>query len=262
VVHPNDRSRAASEWREVLKKGRSTEGELRVRRADGEFRWWFFRNVPLLDETGNIAKWYGTAVDIDDRKRAEEKLLASEQRLLDAQMELARVTRVTTLGELTATIAHEVDQPLAGLVANAEACLQWLDRDTPDLAAVRRSVEWVIEDGNRASEVISRVRALVYKTSFEKVPLDVNEVVRTIGQISMSGEGQPTAELFCGVASLVKGSQRNQAAIGITEIIRRGQRPPKSVPRTLLKIDAPATRETASAQRRPCCARRVLIAAM
>jgi PAS domain S-box-containing protein len=178
VIHPNDRSRAAAEWREVLKKGRSTEGELRVRRADGEFRWWFFRNVPLRDETGNIAKWYGTAVDIDDRKRAEEKLLASEQRLLDAQMELARVTRVTTLGELTATIAHEVNQPLAGLVANAEACLQWLDRDTPDLAAVRRSVEWVIEDGNRASEVISRVRALVNKTSFEKVPLDVNEVVR------------------------------------------------------------------------------------
>ncbi len=79
---------------------------MRVRRADGEFRWWAFHNVPLHDDTGNIAKWYGTGIDITDQKRAEEKLRASEQRLLDAQMELARVTRVTTLGELTASIAQ------------------------------------------------------------------------------------------------------------------------------------------------------------
>jgi signal transduction histidine kinase len=112
----------------------------------------------------------------------EEKLRASEQRLLDAQMELARVTGVTTLGELTASIAHEVNQPLAAVVANAEACLRWLDRATPDLAAARRSVEWVIDDCNRASEVIRRVRALANKTGIEKVPLDVNDVVReTIG---------------------------------------------------------------------------------
>jgi C4-dicarboxylate-specific signal transduction histidine kinase len=87
---------------------------------------------------------------------------------------------VTTLGEMTASIAHEVNQPLAAVVANAEACLRWLDRGTPDLDAVRRSVEWVIDDGNRASEVIGRVRALAKKTNIEKVPLDVNEVVREV----------------------------------------------------------------------------------
>jgi C4-dicarboxylate-specific signal transduction histidine kinase len=120
--------------------------------------------------------------DITDRKRAEEKLRDSERRLLDAQMELARVTRVTTLGELTASIAHEVNQPLAAVVANAEASLRWLDRGTPDLDAVRRSVEWVISDGNRAGEVIRRVRALAKKSDIEMVPLDVNDVVReTIG---------------------------------------------------------------------------------
>ena len=95
-------------------------------------------------------------------------------------MELAHVTRVTTLGELTASIAHEVNQPLAGVVANAEACLRWLDRETPDLDAARRSVEWIINDGNRASEVIRRVRALAKKTDIEKVPLDVNDVVREV----------------------------------------------------------------------------------
>jgi PAS domain S-box-containing protein len=119
-------------------------------------------------------------IDMTDRKRAEEKLRASERRLLDAQMELAHVTRVTTLGEMTASIAHEVNQPLAAVAANAEACLRWLDRATPDLDAARRSVEWVINDNNRASEVIRRVRALAKKTEIEKVPLDVNDVVKEV----------------------------------------------------------------------------------
>jgi PAS domain S-box-containing protein len=119
-------------------------------------------------------------VDMADRKRAEEKLRASEHRLLDAQMELADVARVTALGEMTASIAHEVNQPLAGVVANAEAGLRWLDRETPDLDAVRRSVEWIIEDGNRASEVIRRVRALANKAGVEKVSLDINDVIREV----------------------------------------------------------------------------------
>jgi PAS domain S-box-containing protein len=117
------------------------------------------------------------AIDMTDRKQAEEKLRASEQRLLHAQMELARVTRMTTLGELTASIAHEVNQPLAGVIANAAACLRWLDNKIPDLDAARRSVAWIIDDGNRASEVIRRVRALAKQSGIEKVPLDVSGVV-------------------------------------------------------------------------------------
>jgi C4-dicarboxylate-specific signal transduction histidine kinase len=112
-------------------------------------------------------------VDVSATRRAEEKLH-------EAQAELAHVTRVTTLGELTASIAHEVNQPLAAVVANAEACLRWLDRDIPDLAAARRSAEWVINDGIRASEVVRRVRALAHKADIEKVPLDVNDIVGEI----------------------------------------------------------------------------------
>ena len=96
-------------------------------------------------------------LDLTERKHVEGALR-------DAQANLAHVVRVTTLGELTASIAHEVNQPLAAVVANAEACLRWLDRGTPDLDAARRSVEWIIDDGNRASEVIRRVRALANKT--------------------------------------------------------------------------------------------------
>jgi C4-dicarboxylate-specific signal transduction histidine kinase len=119
-------------------------------------------------------------LDLTERKRAEENLRESERRFREAQMALAHVNRVTTMGQLAASIAHEVNQPLAGVVANAEACLRWLDRGTPDLDAARRSVEWIIGDGNRAGEVIQRIRALANKTDIEKVPLDVNDVVKEV----------------------------------------------------------------------------------
>jgi PAS domain S-box-containing protein len=117
-------------------------------------------------------------INMTDRKQAEDKLRASEQRLLDAQMELARVTRVTTLGELTASIAHEVNQPLAAVANAAAACQRWLDRGAPNLDEVRSAVQWITRENNRASEVIQRVWALTKKSDIEMVPLDVNDVVR------------------------------------------------------------------------------------
>src|SRR5882757_8078506 len=119
-------------------------------------------------------------IDMTDRKRAEEKLRTSERRLLDAQMELARATRVTTLGELTASIAHEVNQPLGAVVNAAAACRRWLDGGTPNLEEARCAVDWIVNEGNRASEVIRRVRALANKTDIEKVPLDINDVIKDI----------------------------------------------------------------------------------
>src|SRR5260221_13313449 len=85
---------------------------------------------------------------------------------------------VTTLGELTASIAHEVNQPIAGVVANAEACLRWLDLETPDLDGARRSVELIIRVGNRASEVIRRVRAVANNDSLAKAQLDIKDVIK------------------------------------------------------------------------------------
>jgi C4-dicarboxylate-specific signal transduction histidine kinase len=108
-----------------------------------------------------------------------EHVLASEA-LRETQIALAHANRVATMGQLTASIAHEVNQPLAAVVANAGACLNWLDRETPDVEAARRSVEWTIDDGNRASEVIRRVRSLANKTSVEKMPLDVNDIAREV----------------------------------------------------------------------------------
>ena len=109
---------------------------------------------PVFGANGDFLGYRGTATDITAMIRADH----AEEALRKAQAELAHVARVTTLGELTASIAHEVNQPLAAVVANAEACLRWLGRGTPDLDAARRSVEWIINDGVRASEVIRRVR--------------------------------------------------------------------------------------------------------
>jgi PAS domain S-box-containing protein len=129
---------------------------------------------PFFDASGNFLGYRGVSTDITATIRADQ----AEQALRKAQAELAHVTRVTTLGELTASIAHEVNQPLAAVLANAEACLGWLDRGTPNLDAARRSVEWIVDDCNRASEVIRRVRALAKKTDIEKSPVDLNDVVR------------------------------------------------------------------------------------
>jgi len=147
--------------------------EARLRGADGKYRWFLGRAMALRDDAGNVIRWYGTSIDIEDRKRAEEALHA-------AQAELAQVTRLTTLGEVGASIAHEVNQPLASVVAHAEACLRWLDRETPELDEARNAAESIIMDGKRAGEVIRRVRALANKTDTQKAPLDLNDVVHEV----------------------------------------------------------------------------------
>ena len=122
---------------------------------------------------GNQDEGVAFVLDLTERKHVEGGLRK-------AQAELAHVMRVTTLGELTASIAHEVNQPLAAVVTNAAACLRWLDRETPDLEEARRTLASIINDGNRAGEVIQRVRALANKVDIEKVLIDVNDVVREV----------------------------------------------------------------------------------
>ncbi|KRR04463.1 hypothetical protein CQ10_17270 [Bradyrhizobium valentinum] len=303
AFHPDDKKGMLQKWSAIRETGTRGGLEARLRRFDGEYRWFLFEAEPMHDEAGNIVKWYGSATDIEDLKQTEVALRESEQRFRDyaetasdwlwetgpdhrvtrisehynavgivpsritglarwdiatdvesepekwrlhravhdahqpfrdfvyrvvsasgspvyvrssgkpffdasgnflgyrgtgtditatiradhaeealrnAQAELAHVTRVTALGELTASIAHEVNQPLAAVIANAEACLRWLDNKSPDLAKARRSAEWVIEDGIRASEVIRRVRALAKKSEMEKALLNVNDVIQEV----------------------------------------------------------------------------------
>jgi PAS domain S-box-containing protein len=301
AVHPDDMTALVSQWRVHLKTGRPFTGEHRLRRTDGEYRWFQFSAQPFPADASKIIRWYGIHTDIEDRKRFEGALRDSEQRfrafneatsdwywetdsdhrfsympderpffdsiaapkrigltrwevavdlelepekwkahiatltahepfrdfvyrvllnddsmayisvsgiprydsqggflgyrgggtdvtsvvqseisrtaLRKAQADLAHVTRITTLGELTASIAHEVNQPLAGAVGSGTACLRWLNKNPPRLDEVRSSVEAVISDCNRASEIIARIRALSNKADTKMVALDISAVV-------------------------------------------------------------------------------------
>lgn len=131
---------------------------------------------PIFDTSGNFLGYRGVESDVSVAYRADQ----AERELRKAQLELAHVTRLTTLGELTASIAHEINQPLGAVMSNANACLGWLCRESPELEAARRSVGWIVDDCNRASEVIQRVRGLAKKSDIEKVPLDINDLVNNV----------------------------------------------------------------------------------
>ena len=166
TVHPDDMERFVREWRTSVASGEPMRTEVRVRAVDCEYRWFLVRNVPLRDEIGNIVKWYGSSTDIEDRKRAEQ-----------LQADLAHINRVTTMGELAASLAHEIKQPIAATVTNASTCLRWLDRDQPDLDEVREAAIRIVEDGKRAGDIIDRLRSLYKKSPPQRELVEVNEIV-------------------------------------------------------------------------------------
>jgi PAS domain S-box-containing protein len=170
AIHPEDVRWLTEEWRSIMVSGKPCELEARLRRYDGQYRWFIFRADPLVDEQGKIVKWYGTNTDIDDRKRAEEALRKS-------QAELAHVSRLTTMGELTASIAHEVNQPLTAVVNNANACLSLLPEGAADYKEVQDALMEIIDDTDRASAVIARVRQLARKAPSDKSLLNLNDIV-------------------------------------------------------------------------------------
>jgi PAS domain S-box-containing protein len=302
MVHPDDAVAVSKEWAEKLAQSEPFEIEARIKRFDGQYRWFLFRAEPTIDASGRVLRWYGVNTDIENLKRAEDASRESEQlfrdfsesasdwfwesgpdhcftqmaagrpefktilhkppigqrrwdnaadfdeepakwrdhiasldahlpfrgftyrvRLKDgsmmymgvsgiprfdahgqfmgyrgsatdvtaivrarqsedalrkAQIELAHVTRVTTLGELSASIAHEINQPLAGVSGNGAACMRWLNRDPPQLAEVRASVQAMMSECTRAGNIISRIRSLAQKGPPEMAPLDLNDVVR------------------------------------------------------------------------------------
>jgi PAS domain S-box-containing protein len=169
--HPEDR--AEEEWRAAFAAGEPFEREARLRRADGAYRWFLLRAVPLRDERGNVVKWYGTSTDIEDRKRAEEALQ-------EAQDKLAHVTRTQAMGELAAAIAHEVNQPLTAIVTNANFSLRQLKGSSPNLDELRTAITEIVNDGTRASAVISRIRGLLVKGSPRRTELDIKEIIQEV----------------------------------------------------------------------------------
>src|SRR5262245_27399727 len=183
-IHPEDRAAVERLVERVAHEAKDWELERRLLMPDGLVKHGRVVARAVKDAAGKL-EFVGAVMDVTASRRAEEQL-----NLLRA--ELAHVTRVTTVGELTAAIAHEVNQPLTGLVTSGNACLHWLSGETPNLPAARRAVERMISDGSRAGEVISRIRAMVRKSPPRRDKLNINstlmEVIALIhGELQRNG---------------------------------------------------------------------------
>jgi PAS domain S-box-containing protein len=178
LIHPDDRESLAAAAQNAREIGGHYELDYRMRGADGVYRWFRVREAPLLQRDGEVLRWYAVITDIDNEKGAREALLRSQARL-------ARMSQITTVAELSASIAHEVNQPLAAVLANGHACLAWLSANPPHLERVRFTAERIIRDTNSAAEVVRRMRALFKQAPPAKVMSDINdtigEVLRIIG---------------------------------------------------------------------------------
>jgi PAS domain S-box-containing protein len=173
-IHPEDRAPAMQEFESPSRAGTDFDAHFRIVDPDGTTKYVYGTGHPVFNASGDLVEFFGTVVNITDRKRAEEE----RERLRQAQADLAHVNRVTTMGELTASVAHEVNQPIAAAVTNAKTCLRWLTRDEPDVEEARAAALRIVNDGTRAAEIIKRIRLLFKKGTSERELVDVTEVIR------------------------------------------------------------------------------------
>jgi hypothetical protein len=169
-LHPDDVAPTVDAWSHALASGRQHEVQYRLRRFDGTYRWFHVLGQLGRDSEGHMTRWYGLLIDIDERKNTEEALRSTQARL-------SRASQIATVGELAASIAHEVNQPLSAVVANGHACLRWLLAQPPNLAKAHEAAERIVRDGKDAGEVVRRVRALFKRGAIERIPLDLNDVI-------------------------------------------------------------------------------------
>jgi PAS domain S-box-containing protein len=175
AIHPDDLVRHSEKWRVSLTTGEPFEDEARFRRAaDGEFRWFLARGLPLRDPHGKIVKWYGTLTDIEDRKRAEQE----REKMRQLEDDLAHMNRVSMLGEMAASLAHEIKQPIAAAITSANSCKEWLVREPPNLDRALAAVTRIDKYGNRAAEIIDRIRSLYKKSPSRRELVNVNQVIQ------------------------------------------------------------------------------------
>jgi PAS domain S-box-containing protein len=169
-IHPDDREETTKAFDRAISSGESYSAIHRLRRADGEYRWHHSMGEPLRDPHGKIIQWYGLATDIDERKRAEDHLR-------DMRIKLTSASRIATLAELSASIAHELNQPLMSVLANAQAGKRWLAANPPNLLETNASIERIIRDARAADEVMLHIRALFKQEPFEKKQVSIRDVL-------------------------------------------------------------------------------------
>ncbi len=171
-IHPDDQAKFREAVETAERDKSDFELDYRFVPPSGELRDIHVIGHPVLSPSGDLVEFVGTVMDVTERKRAEQE----RERLRQAQADLAHVNRVATMGELTASVAHEVNQPIAAAVTNAKTCLRWLTRDHPDVEEARAAAMRIVNDGTRAAEIIKRIRLLFKKETSERELVNINEV--------------------------------------------------------------------------------------
>ncbi|MBA2920862.1 MULTISPECIES: PAS domain-containing protein [Sphingomonas] len=203
-VHPDDLAGVREDYAHSLSTGEPYARRHRLRRHDGEYRWVETRAAPMRDLSGAIIQWNVICLDIDREVKAQEELRLAQERL-------AQATQAASLAELSASIAHEINQPLAAVVTNSHACQRWLKMHPPNLERAQRTVDRIVRDANAAADVIRRIRGLFRKSdeprsllSFEEIVSDTRRVLADLARsarvdVSLSLSGDIGHLLFDGV---------------------------------------------------------------
>jgi len=173
-IHPDDQAKFREAVETANCEKADFELEYRFFHPRGELRDIHVIGHPVLGPSGDLVEFVGTVMDVTERKRADEE----RERLRQAQADLAYMNRVTTMSELAASLAHEIKQPIAAAVTDANTCLRWLSREHPDIEEARQTAARMVKDATRAAEIISRIRLLFNKGTLERELVDVNEVIR------------------------------------------------------------------------------------
>src|SRR5580658_5852466 len=173
AVHPEDLPRVLELNKRGLASGLPFNFELRLRRFDGEYRLFDTRVVPIRDDSGRIERWYNLLTDIEDRTRAEA-------RLEEMRWDLARMNRVSMMGELAASLSHEITQPIASARNNARAAQNFLDMQPPNLSEVREALSCVVGNTDRAGDIVDRIRDHIKKAPPRKEHVDLNEAINEV----------------------------------------------------------------------------------
>jgi PAS domain S-box-containing protein len=173
IVHPDELAELEQLWSHSVQTGAALSMRHRLRRVDGAYHWVDLRAEPLRNDDGDIVQWYGVCVDIEVETRMQDELRS-------AQAKLSRASQAAGLAELSASIAHEVNQPLAAVIANSHACQRWLSTEPPNLQRARVTLERIIRDANGAAEVVCGIRALFKQAVSTRDAINLNEVITEV----------------------------------------------------------------------------------
>lgn len=180
LLHPEDQEEARKYWSNCLRTGEAGEHSYRVRSAQGDYRWFLSRFEPLRANDGALLLWIGATLDVEERKRAERALRQEQERLRQLESDLAHMNRLSMMGELAASLAHEIAQPLATARNNARAAMHFLDRSPTDLGEIREALACVVDDADRAGDILDRIRDHIKKAPPRKDRVDLNKAITDV----------------------------------------------------------------------------------